>query len=110
MPPWGTDWFVGCVVTTGAPAAGVGPAGFAPQRIAGGQCGVAVTPLTSFDDQRRGGPAPETDGGLLAVVDVSNCQIGRSPPGAETTTRSAVPARNVWAIGSIGIFTRVCRR
>ena len=41
------------------------------------------------------------------VAGVANAHEGRSPPGAEITMRSRVPARKAWAMGSIGMRTRV---
>ena len=41
------------------------------------------------------------------VAGVANAHDGRSPPGAEMTMRRRVPVRNAWAMGSIGIRTRV---
>ena len=64
------------------------------------------TMLTASDD----GMAPPRD--TVSVTDpcvagVANAHAGRSPPGAEITMRNRVPARKAWAMGSIGIRTRV---
>ena len=68
---------------------------------------MSFTPLTSLTTSAEGVHVPRPTVACWPSSTVSNSQIGRSPPGAETTTRSAVPARNVCAIGSIGIFKRV---
>ena len=91
------------------PSGLVGAARLATQRAAGRQSGVAVTFADHVDHQltRRATLPKPIDAVWLPSSIVSNSHDGRSPPGADSTTRSSVPARKVWTIGSIGILTSV---
>ena len=66
------------------------------------------TPWTTLTSRlERGDPPKPTDAFWFPLSSVSNSHVGRSPPGADSTTRSSVPGRKVWTIGSMGILTSV---
>ena len=67
--------------------------------MAGTPCTTSTTSFVASD------PPTWTDAFWVPLSRVSNSQVGRSPPGADRTTRSWVPARKVWTIGSMGILT-----
>ncbi len=69
----------------------------------------ASTPKTllTTSDEPTTGPRATVSRTLLSVLGVRKDHDGRSPPGAEITIRSRVPARKTWPMGSIGIRTSV---
>ncbi len=58
------------------------------------------TTLTTRDDAVK---PPRPTVAVWPLSSVSKVHSGRSPPGAEITTRNSVPGPNVWAMGSMGI-------
>ncbi len=70
---------------------------------------MAATPGTTLTTRDEAARPPKPTVACWPLSSVSKVHSGRSPPGAEITTRNSVPGRNVWAIGSIGIRSKEYR-